>query len=497
MKNNNWRIPAWLLVPLLFAVGMLLFYPFRFRFELDADEGINLIKAMMTLNGFDLYSEVWSDQPPILNTVLVTWFRLLGMNVNVGRILVLGFSTVLLMSAMHYLQRSWGLPHAILGAIAITTLPVYKTLSVSIMIGLPSIAIAMMAFMGLIRWHEDARYPWLIVSAILLALSVMTKLWTGILAPIFLLGIFFSKARVFQERNALGESVRPLFVWGGCFLIVLALIVIFLVGPLYAPQLVNVHLAASETEKMQAVGEGNSMLSYLDDSIPLYFLSIAGVIVAIQTQKWHALYLVAWGVAAYLLLSWNVPFWHHHQLLITIPAAILGSIAMGHAMVDLYQRARRSTILNIAAIPSAIILLLTINFAVQRIPPTIRGFKLNLPNICGTYDPAEQTDFEIVAIMGNYADRTNIVFTDRPMYAFRSGLPVHPYLAVMTEKRYSTGQPTQEEILAILEETSPEQVILGRLDIPAVREYMEERNFVRVDNSPRSRHYVRSDIVNP
>jgi hypothetical protein len=45
-----------------------------------------------------------------------------------------------------------------------------------------------------------------------------------------------------------------------------------------------------------------------------------------------------------------------------------------------------------------------------------------------------------------------------------------------------------------MEETKPEQVILGRFDFPAVRDYMETRNFVRVDNSPRSRHYVRGDI---
>jgi 4-amino-4-deoxy-L-arabinose transferase-like glycosyltransferase len=197
MKIIHWKIPAWLLVPLLFTLGMLLFYPFRFRFEFDADEGINLIKAMMTLRGFELYSDIWSDQPPVFNAILTTWFRVLGMNVNVGRALVLGLSTVLLISAMQYLQRFWGLPHAILGLIALATLPFYGTLSVSIMIGLPSIALAMLAFVGLTRWHEDPRPHWLVFSAIFLALSVMTKLWTGILAPIFFMGIFIKKAEPF------------------------------------------------------------------------------------------------------------------------------------------------------------------------------------------------------------------------------------------------------------------------------------------------------------
>ena len=492
MKNKSQFLV--LLLPLAVTVGMLLFYPFRYRFEFDSDEGVNLIKAMMTLKGFRLYSEIWSDQPPVFNAMLSLWFRILGMSVNAGRVLVLGFSTVLLISATHYLQRFWGIAHAIFGMIAIITLPFYKTLSVSIMIGLPAITFAMISFVGFVRWYENKSNNWLIVSAIFLALSVMTKLWTGILAPIFFAGIFIKNTGLLQEKVRLRGWYRPLLTWALWFMAVIGLIIIFLVGPTHAPQLVNVHLAARETQQMQSVAEGIPMLSYLDDSIPLYFLSIAGLIVAIRTKKWHGLYLVVWAIAAYLLLSWNVPFWSHHQLLITIPAAMLGSVAMGTATVDLYMRIRGSNLWRLNALPSLLIAILSIYFAVQRFPPTLRGFHLDLPNIYGSYDPEEKTEFEIVAIMSNYADKTNIVFTDKPMYAFRSGLPVHPYLAVMTKKRYSTGQPSQEEIRVILEETKPEQVILGRFDIPAVREYMETRNFVRVDNSPRSRHYVRGDI---
>jgi hypothetical protein len=493
--KNRFNTFVWLVIPFAFAAAILLLYPFRFRFELDADEGVNLIKAMMTLKGFRLYSDIWSDQPPIFNALLTVWFRLLGMNVNAGRILVLGFSTVLLISAMHYLQRFWGIPHALLGIFAIITLPFYKSLSVSIMIGLPAIAFAMLSFVGLMRWHEDSGIYWLIFSAISLALSVMTKLWTGILAPLFFAGIFIQKSGFIQEKLNLRDSLRPSMTWALWFIAGTGLIILLLVGPIHAPELVGVHLAAGETENLQSVAEGNPMLSYLDDSIPLYFLSLAGVIIAIRTRKWHALYFVAWTLAAYLLLSWNSPFWHHHQLLITIPAAMLGAIAMGYASVDLYQRIRTSNLWTPEVLPAVLIAALSIIFAFQRIPPTVRGLRLDLPNIHGTYDAAELTDFEIVAIMRNYADKTNLVFTDRPMYAFRSGLPVHPYLAVMTRKRYSTGQLSQEEILAILEGTKPEQVILGRFDIPAVQEYMKARNFVRVDNSPRSRHYVKGEIL--
>jgi hypothetical protein len=69
MKKNQ-QIIITILLPSLFLVGMLLWFPFRYVFEFNTDEGVNLIKAMMTLKGFKLYSDVWSDQPPVLTSIL-------------------------------------------------------------------------------------------------------------------------------------------------------------------------------------------------------------------------------------------------------------------------------------------------------------------------------------------------------------------------------------------------------------------------------------------
>jgi hypothetical protein len=498
MKNNKLHIFVPLLLPLAFTAGMVLFYPFRFRFEFNADEGINLIKAMLTLRGFNLYSDFWSDQPPVFNAILTFWFSLIGMKVSAGRILILGFSTLLLISAMYYLQRFWGIAYAILGMIAIVTLPFYFSLSVSVMIGLPSIAFALLSFVGIARWHQNKSDFWLIFSAVFLALSVMTKIWTVILAPIFLAGIFIDKAGLFRGNPNLRDSVRPIMTWSLGFFLVASLFILFVIRPVNVPQLISVHLAASATEEMQSIAAVLPMSSYLNDSNIIFLLALLGAVIAIRSRAWHALYLVAWVLAAYVLLSWNVPFWYHHQLLITIPAALLASIAMGAAVVVVFERIRISKLWTLRAVPFAAILLLTVFFAFQRIPLTLSGLRFDLPNVYGTYDPTDHVDYEIVALIRKYADKTTSLFTDRPMYAFRSGMPVHPYLAVITAKRYYTGQPSQEEILSILLETKPEQVIINRFDFPAVKEYMEPRNFRRVDNSPQSRHYVIGEIfANP
>jgi hypothetical protein len=40
--------------------------------QIGADEGFELPKATLVINGHPLYSEVWDDQPP-LHTHLVAW----------------------------------------------------------------------------------------------------------------------------------------------------------------------------------------------------------------------------------------------------------------------------------------------------------------------------------------------------------------------------------------------------------------------------------------
>ncbi len=481
------------LLAILFLVGMLLFHPFRFRFEFDFDEGVNLIKAMLSMQGYQIYTDFWSDQPPVLTVLLSLLFRVLGLNVNAGRLLVLGFSALLLGAAMEYLRRKWGILHAVLGLILIITVPFYTKLSVSIMIGLPSIAFAMAAFLTLIYWHESAGEPWLVLSGALLALSMMTKIWTVILAPIFFAGILIQKAGWQQNKIDLRPSRRPLILWTGGFILVMGIILLFVVRPSNIAELIIPHLDASQTDTMQTLAEDGRVISFLDDSTALFLLVPFGLVQVVRSKSWHALYLIAWALAGLLLLTWNAPFWYHHQLLITLPSAILGSIAIGSAATELRERFRAARLWRPRSLYLLTVLGLSAVLAYQRIPPTINNFRIDLPNF-GTYEPSDQVDFEIVALIGKYAEQTHYLFTDRPMYAFRSGMRVHPGLAVITQKRYTTGEPSQEEIAAILEEIKPEQVILSRFEIPAVREYMSTRNFVRVDNSPVSRHYVRGDI---
>ncbi len=177
------------LLVIAFIAVVYLYFPFRNRLQFDGDEGINLMKASLVMKGYPLYEQIWSDQPPLLTYILVGAMRLLGTQVNAARFLILLLSAVLLVAAFYILRKIWGYPHALVGALLIIMLPFYLQLSVSVMVGLPSLTFAVLSLLGVISWHQGRRWIWLVLSALAFSASVLIKLFTGFLIPIILVGL--------------------------------------------------------------------------------------------------------------------------------------------------------------------------------------------------------------------------------------------------------------------------------------------------------------------
>jgi hypothetical protein len=98
---------------------------------------------------------------------------------------------------------------------------------------------------------------------------------------------------------------------------------------------------------------------------------------------------------------------------------------------------------------------------------------MNKPRIDGFTLKATAGKLKTLETMNEYADRTNWIMTDMPMYAFRVGRPVPPNLATFSQKRLATGSLTEEDILAAMREYRPEQVLIARFEIPALEAYLQ------------------------
>src|SRR6266540_6311231 len=358
MNKAWWNTLGDLLLPIVIALIFLAFtfsyYPFREKLQYDSDEGLNLMRSMLVALGHPLYSEVSSDQPPLFNQILALVFRAVGFEVNAARLLVLLFSALLVWACAQFLQITWGKLAAILFLPLIIMTPRYLDLSVSVMIGVPSIALAVVSMLFVTQWHQKKYTWWLVLSGFMLALSVLIKLFTGFFVPIFLIGITISEYLNRRGERFSWKIFRPALIWSISFSSLAILLGLILVGPQNVWLIIFPHLTAPATEELQ--GAGYTINAHLRAAVPLLILGIFGALISIYRRNWLTLYPLAWSALAYTLFSFYSPVFYHHQLLITIPIAMLAAAAVGDGIRSLVRLRGLSDVIRLQTLLGTIAL---------------------------------------------------------------------------------------------------------------------------------------------
>jgi 4-amino-4-deoxy-L-arabinose transferase-like glycosyltransferase len=496
-STNQTRWRAWenLLLPILVAFIFFAFvfsyYPFREKLQFDSDEGLNLMRSMLVTLGHPLYREVSSDQPPLLTHLLALLFRVTGFEVNPARLLVLLFSTLLVWAGAQFLQLTSGKLAAVFFLPLVIMVPEYLRLSTSVMIGVPSIALAAVSMLFVVLWHQNRSDLWLILSGFALALSVLIKLFTGFVAPIFLMGI---TASLYLEGKGQGFSwkiFRPAFIWSISFASLAILLGFALVGPQNISAITAPHLAAPMAEELG--GAGYTINGHLRAAIPLLLLGILGAMTSLYRRNWLALYPFAWAALAYGLFSFYSPVFYHHQLLITIPLTMLAAAGVGEGIFWLSRLKSFSDLLGLQTVLSAGTLLGFV-FIYILYSPLLDRELMNHPRMTDFSLRATSGKLKVIRTMSQYIDQTNWIMTDMPMYAFRVGRPVPPNVATFSSKRLATGSLTEEDILTAMRDYQPEQVLMARFQIPALEAYLQE-HYSLILSAEFFRLFLRNDIL--
>jgi len=484
-----------LILPLLFLAAMYLFFPYRERFEFDPDEGLNAMKALLVARGYPLYSQVWSDQPPLFTYLLAATIRFFGHDIDAARTLVLLLSMLLLAAMAHFLRLSWGYWHAIAGSILTVLLPFYTTLSVSVMLALPVLTFAMFSLMFLTMWHKQRQSVWLVLSAIALGFSILTKLLTAFLAPIFVLGLLLADNGELNKPIPKLRRFRAAFIWSLVFIPIALGLMLLLVGAGNLNQLFTTHLTMpNDPEYVEFVG-AKSISAQLLESWSYLPLVLMGCLYIWLERHWLSLYAVAWAVVAYLLLFFYAPNWYHHQLLVTIPMAILAAIAAGETIRRVTEllragafRGKQGALAGLGLIGIALVLAV-------RAPLILPDF-YRPPVFLTKAAHAPWWGQIFLTKMTNHAPETRWAATDLPMYAFRTGVLVPPAMAVISDKRMSSGEITEGQIIRIIQEYNPEQVLWGRYRLPTLEEYLAE-HYRLLYARHNTKLYIREDLGGP
>ena len=424
-------LAAHLLPPLLFVVLVWMLVPFGDVFTFDPDEGNNLMKARLVADGHGLYSEIWSDQPPLFTHMLRAWMPLVGWTVAGGRVLVLLCSGVLVWAFYQTVRISAGHFGAIVASLLLVTSFGYTRLSVSVMLAVPSLMFAMLGVYGLVRHRTTGGDGWLAMSGVCLSLSVFVKMWTLVLAVILI--------------GALLRRRRSLLWWGVPFasvslIMLLAAVPLDEMGQLVRPHL-DVRGAADFTPHLRG------FVGHFVEDLLVVVPAVIGAGLVLFRRRWIGLIPVAWAALAMVVLLRHEPLWYHHYLLVSIP--LCWCAAFVAAEVASMRRGLKPAVAFVA----------------------VTCFALHLPavyerDVAAWTDRDQTADEAIVEAMSVYADQTNFLMTDRQILAFRAGLRVPPPLAVTSLKRRWSGQLGDDELIRMLDTWAPEQIFLSGRRLP-------------------------------
>jgi hypothetical protein len=419
----------------LSAALLLWLHPFHGVFAFDPDEGINAIKALLLAHGHALYGNVWNDQPPLFAHLLRVWFEAFGWDVDAGRRLVLCFAASTVFALYDLLRIEAGDAVAAAAAFLLIASAVFGRLSVSLMIGLPAVALATLALWALVRWRQHGATPWLGVAAVSMGAALATKLFVAVLVPVFAVWLTAIGPRA---PGRLTRWRAPL-LWLTGSAATAAVLLLLLVGPASIDGLVIPHLAARRAPLLAQYGGGGVLLTSMADW-PVTVLGVAGAALILLRRRWNLAVFPIWIGTVGLVLLGHAPVWYHHMILLTVPFAAAGGVALASVF-------RRPP----AALP--------LRAAVAGLAAAALGWAM-LPGRLPEPALIGGAAAHVLEEMRALRDSTRTVVATDPMYAFRAGFDVPPGLAVLSLARVATDAHLAVDIQAAFGSPAPRQVIL-------------------------------------
>lgn len=429
-------------------VGFLLairFKPITQTFELDYDEGLNLIKTLLYSQGFSLYTQIWNDQPPLFTVLLSQWFSLFGHSVLAARFLVVLCSAVLLWCFYQIIRRDLGIIPALVGTVLLFTSWLYIRLSFSVMIGIPSLSLAMLSIYLLTLYKEHFCKYFLVLSGGLLALSLQTKLFTVFLIPLMLFSLFDFSFQATQRKKQKKLWFHPIVLWLGTLSVIYIIIGLSYQQFSNSDQLFQSHLKQPIEKELNNFNNLNYLPHMISQDYDYIFLAVIGILAIFLNKRRDGLFPLTWLATSLLFILNHKPIWYHHYPLLAIPICWLAAYGVA-LLLDLFSKNFKLHNINKLIFPSLAVVLLIVLVVVTPANPKGRP-----PN-----------NLEVMQLVLKYKKSTQWVFTDRPIYAFYAGLRVPPEIAVMSYKRLNSGDLTSKELLAVLENYRPEQIVLDR-----------------------------------
>jgi hypothetical protein len=443
--------------------------PLGTAFELGGDEGFELNKGFLHSNGFALYSQIWSDQPPLYTLLLSLAFRTLSPSILIARLTAAGFGLVLFLTFFSLVRRRSGLVSAWCAVFLLVSSPCVLLLSVSVMKEIPSVAIALFSA-SLVLTGRTSRTR-LIASGLAMAAGMQVKFAPGLFIPAILIELFLRQDSAETAwRRRLWAAAEWLLVTAAAFLLIGAVWGRGSASPAWQAHFVPHPHPATEDRARDFPLPATVFLDHIECVL------LAGILLVwvfrnarrnrTRSGQEYAQRprLLEWSQVRFPIVllvtvlgfhAFHRPFWMYYYLHFAVPLAWLGGAAAA-GLIARVRSAFNPAKPPIPITPQAVFLiLLALGFPLVRSSARLRAEILDMRHHETVASSA------VLATMKQHAPATHWAYAEPGTYAFHAGLPVPPELAVTSRKRFWSGQITTNQIVEICRRYGVEQIVLS------------------------------------
>jgi 4-amino-4-deoxy-L-arabinose transferase-like glycosyltransferase len=343
---------------LLLAVVLALFAASRLGIagvasEREYDEGVYLCSARAVAAGHDLFTEVFSSQPPAIVEGLALALDTFGDHLLVARSFILTFALVALVAIADIARRlagPWAGPAAA-AALALGT--TFTDLAHVVVAETPAIALALAAMAACLAARQRAwSSGWLLGSGALFALAALFKLIVlPLAAPIGLLLLLAPPGRDDEgkwrlDRDVAGVIVRCLTVAAGALLVLAVPLLVYDRAAMYE-QVIGFHLSKHEAYDLDRLANLKRAFHHMRANAAIAVVAAAGMLaMLLRGRALAAVWLVLWMAGMLLVISVQTPLFWRHLVLVAPPVAIAAGVAVAMAAA----RTGRAALLPAAAV---------------------------------------------------------------------------------------------------------------------------------------------------
>lgn len=415
-QAQAWARPAAVSMSLWLLFGAAVVWLWQGR-VLGGDEGMEAAKALQLALDHGAWSRVWNDQPPLLSFVGALAFKMVAPGIGVGRVVVvlLGLVLPLTLAAYHsQMACRWATPVSVV-LLWLATPHAWA----SFMQEAPAYALALAAWLPLLRRPND-RWALLLSTAIAaLALSVKLTAAFGLVAPF-----------VWLLQRSAARALR----WGTGAVGLMIVSSWLLPGWSWSTMAVA-HLQSG----VEAVQKYRLQPSAYAHSWLVCGLALAAVAVSHVRNRLSVIvpWLSAAGVAL-LIHCVHHPYFRYYDLHLLAPLAVLGGIGFVEVWSWLgtelrFHRARWPAAVGVLAVSGL--------WAGQRISRSGADRQV----------AKQWASSPIVEQLASLRKAGETAFSMDPVWTFAAGLvQTPPELTVIPLKRIWSGQANDRFITAML-----------------------------------------------